>query len=94
MLFRSEVAARRAYNDYLDDVSRTYASQDAIAASNGHNAALLSDRTIDQPSQTNTDRQRGNRNDKDWYYFACMQINFVLSKKYYDNCRPFGVKLK
>ena len=89
-----EVAARRAYNDYLDDVSRTYASQDAIAASNGHNAALLSDRTIDQPSQTNTDRQRGNRNDKDWYYFACMQINFVLSKKYYDNCRPFGVKLK
>jgi len=88
-----EIAARRTYTDYLDDVSKTYADKNAIDAANGYTAVLLSDRSSDQTNNDNMDRQRGNRNDKDWYYFAGLQINYLLSKKYYDNCRPFGTKL-
>ena len=89
-----ETGARKTYSDYLDDVSKTYADKNAIAAINGNTAALLSDRSIDQLNNDNLNRDRGNRNDKDWYVFTGVQLNYTLSKFYNDSCKPFRTKLR
>lgn len=89
-----EFGARRLYTDYLDDVSTTYASKDVLAAANGELSAILSDRSLDGPLVDNTNRQRGNASDNDWYMFTGITLNYTLSKKYSDNCRPFKGKLR
>lgn len=89
-----EAAARRLFTDYLDDVSTTYADKAVIAAENGDIAAILSDRSIDGQTFDNTNRQRGNASDNDWYMFAGITINYTISKKYNDNCTPFKGKLR
>lgn len=89
-----EAGARRLYTDYLDDVSTTYADKDVIMAEHGEIAVLLSDRSIDGQAAGNTNRQRGNAGDKDWYMFSGITLNFTLSAKYSDNCTPFRQKLR
>ncbi len=89
-----EVGARRTYSDYLDDVSKTYADKDVLLSENGELAVQLSDRSIDGQSVGNTDRQRGNSTDNDWYMFGGITLNFTLSNKYVDNCSPFKRKLR
>ena len=89
-----EAGARRTYTDYLDDVSTTYADKDVLFASYGEVSALLSDRSIDGQSAGNTNRQRGNASDNDWYMFGGVTINFTFSKRYHDNCSPFKTKLR
>lgn len=86
-----EVGARKTYTDYLDDVSSTYADKNAIKAANGIDAATLSDRS---GGGDHTNKDRGNRNDKDWYMFTGVQINYTLSKKYNDVCLPFRTKFR
>jgi hypothetical protein len=89
-----ETGARKTYTDYLDDVSKTYADKNAIAALNGTDAALLSDRSVDQSNDQNVNRDRGNKNNKDWYVFTGVQLNYTMSKKYNDPCKPFRVKMR
>jgi hypothetical protein len=89
-----EAGARKAYTDYLDDVSTTYADKTVLLTENGEAAMLLSDRSTDGQALNNTDRQRGNASDNDWYLFGGVTFNFVLSRKYGDNCTPFKGKLR
>ncbi|MDQ3051794.1 MAG: PorT family protein [Bacteroidota bacterium] len=89
-----EAGARRLFTDYFDDVSTTYADPDVIITTNGEIAALLADRSLDAQALNNTDRQRGNASDNDWYMFTGITLNYALSKKYYDNCTPFKRKLR
>jgi hypothetical protein len=92
--FTIEAGVRRLYTDYFDDVSTTYADPDVLMAENGEIAAALADRSLDGQSVDNTNRQRGNASDNDWYMFTGITINYALSKKYYDNCTPFKGKLR
>jgi Domain of unknown function (DUF6089) len=89
-----EVGARRTYTDYLDDVSTSYADPAQIRKEYGKAAGLLSDRSLKKPTTGNIGRQRGNSTDRDWYYFAGIQVNYTLSKKYIDSCSPFRIKLR
>lgn len=89
-----EAGARRTYTDYLDDVSTTYADKSVLLAANGELSAFLSDRSLDGQSVDNTNRQRGNASDNDWYMFTGISLNYTLSKKYSDNCKPFRGKLR
>lgn len=89
-----EAGARRLYTDYLDDVSTTYADKDVLLSNYGEVSVILSDRSIDGQAANNTDRQRGNASDNDWYMFAGISLNFTLSSKYSDNCTPFRQKLR
>ncbi len=84
-----EVGARKAYSDYIDDVSTTYPKKNVLLATHGPTAVLLSDRTIDQLNDNNNDRQRGDAAHKDYYMFAGVALNFTLSKRYNDTCKPF-----
>ncbi len=89
-----EAAARRTYTDYLDDVSTTYPDVIQLEASKGPVAAALSDRSPLQNTNQNAKHQRGNKSDKDWYMFSGLTINWTLSKKYTDKCKPFRTKLR
>ncbi|MEO5572848.1 MAG: DUF6089 family protein [Bacteroidia bacterium] len=88
-----EVGARKAYSDYLDDVSTTYPKKNVLLAANGPTAVLLSDRTVDQLNDNNNDRQRGDAAHKDLYLFAGVSLNWTLSKRYNDACKPFKRKM-
>jgi hypothetical protein len=89
-----EAGVRKTYTDYLDDVSTTYADPQQIKKEYGKIAAQLSDRSLLKASNGNIGRQRGTSTDKDWYYFAGVQLNYTLSKKYIDSCSPFRIKLR
>lgn len=89
-----EVGVRKTYTDYLDDVSTTYADPNQIRKENGKIAGQLSDRSLSKAVAGDVGRQRGNSSDRDWYYFAGIQINYTLSKKYIDSCSPFKIKLR
>jgi hypothetical protein len=89
-----EAGARRTFTDHLDDVSTTYGRKDVLFANYGPTSVLLSDRTIDQLNENNNDRQRGDAAHKDWYMFAGVSLNWTLSKRYADSCRPFKRKWK
>jgi hypothetical protein len=88
-----EAGARRTYTDYLDDVSTTYAKKEVLLSNYGPNSVLLSDRTIDQATDNNNDRQRGDAAHPDYYMFAGVSLNWTLSKKYNDTCKPFKRKM-
>jgi hypothetical protein len=89
-----EAIARRTYTDYLDDVSTVYPDYNQLSNTNGPLSAALSDRTIFTGSEINAKRQRGNASDKDWYMMGGVTINWTLSKKYTDKCKPFRTKLR
>lgn len=92
--FQLEMGVRKTYTDYLDDVSTTYADPSQIRKEYGKVAGQLSDRSLAKATSGNIGRQRGNSTDKDWYYFAGIQLNYTLSKKYIDSCSPFKIKLR
>lgn len=88
-----EVGARKTYTDYLDDVSTTYAKKNVLLAAEGALAVTLSDRSPDMLNDNNNDRQRGDAAHKDWYMFSGISLNYTLSKKYNETCRPFRIKM-
>lgn len=88
-----EVGARRTFTDYLDDLSTTYAKKDVLASSYGALSVALSDRSPDQLTENNNDRQRGDAAHKDLYMFTGVSLNYTLSKRYNDTCRSFKRKL-
>ncbi len=87
-----EVGARRAYSDYLDDVSTTYPDMAKLQSTSGPDAVLLSDRSFSRFDSTAVPvymKQRGNSTDKDWYMFAGVTIFWRLSSSLRDICKPF-----
>jgi hypothetical protein len=76
-----EWGLRHTFTDYLDDVSKTYADPDVLFATNGENSAILGDRSLVNPGKSNTDLQRGNPGNKDWYSFAGLTLTYKLVKK-------------
>lgn len=80
---------RRTFTDYLDDLSKTYVDPDLLIAYHGAYAALLADRSIQNPGRSNIQYQRGNPGTKDWYSIAGLTISmrFVAIKPKCDAYR-------
>lgn len=89
-----EAGPRRTYTDHLDDISTTYGKKDVLLNQYGPLSVMLSDRTVDQLNDNNNDRQRGDAAHKDWYMFSGVSLNFTLSKKYNDSCKPFKRQMR
>ena len=74
-----EFGVRKTFTDYIDDVSTTYYSGDAIRDAYGQEAAGLADPSISQTQNevgwTAAGQQRGDATDNDTYMF--MTINMV-----------------
>ncbi|MCB0820046.1 MAG: hypothetical protein KDC13_05455, partial [Bacteroidetes bacterium] len=52
-----------------------------LFATNGSIAAELGDRSLVNPGQINTGRQRGNQTNRDWYSFAGLTITYKIEPK-------------
>jgi hypothetical protein len=89
-----EIGARRSYTDYVDDVSTVYPDLNALISAKGQSAAALSDRSFSSTDSsslvpTSFKKQRGNRQDKDWYLFGGITLYYRLSSLLKDICKPF-----
>ncbi|MBI2272035.1 MAG: hypothetical protein HYU69_16975 [Bacteroidetes bacterium] len=74
-----EWGMRKAFTDYIDDVSTTYPD---AAALNSPEAIVLSDRTLNKdPNISNIGRQRGDSKNQDWYSFTGIILSFTLPQK-------------
>jgi len=63
-----EFMGHRAFTDYLDDVSTTYPDFNQLALDRGEIAVAASNRTPPALDNVLIGDQRGNANDKDYYY--------------------------
>lgn len=77
-----EIGMRKTFTDYLDDVSRTYADEAALASNRGSKAVELAFRSnelkdvnLDYPAGGTV---RGGPNYKDWYYFSGITLSIGL----------------
>ena len=85
-----EWGLRKTNTDYLDDVSTTYADPSILSAENTPIAATLADRSNKLPGEpSNTDLQRGNSSNKDWYSFAGVFVTFKINRKKKGDCPAF-----
>jgi hypothetical protein len=86
-----EAGARFTFNDYLDDVSKTYVDTVYIRAAYGPIASALSNRSGETGSLAPVlpGQNRGNKANFDWYYFGGITITFKLSTKR-DVCPAIG----
>lgn len=87
--FTIEMGVRRAYTDYLDDVSTTYPDPVTLLAINGPDAAALSDRTLGYDPQLHEGKKRGNSQDPDWYMFTGVSAYIGIGSKFRYACKPF-----
>lgn len=87
--FTIEMGPRRAYTDYLDDVSLTYPDPVALLATNGATAAALSDRSLSTDPLHHEGKKRGNAKDPDWYMFTGVSAYIGIGNKFKYACRPF-----
>src|SRR5258705_1777219 len=87
--FTIEMGVRRAYTDYLDDVSTTYPDPASLLAVNGPDAAALSDRTIGYDPLHHEGKKRGNSKDPDWFMFTGVSAYIGIGSKAKYICRPF-----
>ncbi len=75
-----EVGARRAFTDYLDDVSGAYVDLAELAAGNSELSALLSNRTGEylgsEPVSFPAGTPRGDQSPADWYFIAGFRISW------------------
>lgn len=75
-----EFGFRKTFTDYLDDVSTTFVEPDILEGAHGEISKILSNRSgeigtrIDyQPTE-----QRGDANNKDWYYFSGLTVTYLI----------------
>ncbi len=68
-----DLAVRRLFSDYLDDVSTVYPNKTLLAATNGQTAVDLSDRSL-VDGIGDEGRQRGNSTDSDMYTFFGVSV--------------------
>ncbi|MBM3165393.1 MAG: hypothetical protein FJZ80_08030 [Bacteroidetes bacterium] len=73
--FNLDIAIRKTFTDYLDDVkAATYADPAILVASNGDNAAILSNRSLDGARHG----YRGNPTTRDWYVYTGATVSVRL----------------
>ena len=87
--FTIEMGVRRAYTDYLDDVSTTYPDPVKLLSVDGPDAVALSDRTLGYDPFLNEGKKRGNSNDPDWYMFTGVSAYIGIGNKFKYSCKPF-----
>jgi len=74
-----EYAMRVTFTDYLDDVSKDYAIYNQILNENGPDAAVASDQSLGDYSNTSNDfYQRGIKTDWDWYGYLGVSLIFFI----------------
>jgi len=73
-----EMAYRKTFTDYLDDVSTNYPDQERMLNEIGPVAAALSDRAL---VPTTTGGKRGNPSAKDGYFFMAFSVTVYLGNK-------------
>jgi hypothetical protein len=74
-----EFGVRKTFTDYIDDVSKTYYDNEAIAQKYGEVAAALADKSLGLSEvQTLEGQQRGDPRDNDAYMFAFISLNYKL----------------
>jgi hypothetical protein len=77
-----ELGFRKLFTDYLDDVSDTYVSEAALLNERGAQAVDLSYRGDELPGgDPNYPKEfvtRGNKSEKDWYYFSGLKLTVRL----------------
>jgi hypothetical protein len=76
-----EFGHRKLFTDYLDDVSGTFADQEALRNGRGQLAVDLAYRRdeVDNRPYPNEGSGRGNPLENDWYYFAGLTIGLRLN---------------
>ena len=83
LMIGAEVCFRKAFTDYLDDVSGpVYADTAVIRASRGALAAKLSFRgdELNPPYHFNSTIIRGNPVNKDWFYSCLIKFSFSFDR--------------
>jgi hypothetical protein len=79
-----EISARALFNDYLDDVSKTYVNRDQLSATRGELSALLSDRSLPEDRiNFNLGRdgiQRGNGKNNDSFNFFTVNLMYYFGQ--------------
>jgi len=71
------------FTDYLDDVSKTYVSLDQLKNNFGQNSADLSFRQEGVPFAKRLGEIRGDKKDRDVYYYNLIKLSFFLDPAYY-----------
>ncbi len=76
-----ELGLRKLFTDYLDDVSGTFAGEEALRNGRGQLAVDVAYRRdeIDSKPYPNEGVARGNPKEKDWYYFAGITLGLRLN---------------
>jgi hypothetical protein len=87
--FTIECGVRRAYTDYLDDVSTIYPDHHIQLVENGPVAAALSDRSLGDNPHALPGKQRGDPDHPDWYMFVGASAYIAIGSKFKYSCRPF-----
>lgn len=78
----AEVALRKTFTDYIDDVSNKYVDPVILSAEKGATAATMSNRSENPETYlNNTGKLRGNPNTKDWYFFYGVTLSIKLKQK-------------
>jgi len=83
-----EIGYRKLFNDYLDDVSKTYVDPNLLLANRGAKAVELSYRGDELKNGSTVypaGGQRGNPKYKDWYYFTGLTLSFRLGNSFFGN---------
>lgn len=78
---RLEVALRKLFTDYLDDVSATFSDEDDLRTNNGQLAvdyAFRADELNHSLPFPDAGARRGNPGSKDFYYTAGLSVSFRL----------------
>ena len=84
-----EVGVRKAYTDYIDDVSSTYPDLKKLLVTDGPTAVALSDRSLNPAFETSTNRQRGNPKNNDYYIFSGFWITFSVFNPGKASCNAY-----
>jgi len=87
--FTIECGVRRAYTDYLDDVSTIYPDKHIQLLENGPVSVALSDRSLGENPLEIPGKQRGNPDNPDWFMFIGASAYIAIGSKYKYSCRPF-----
>lgn len=77
-----ELAYRKTFTDYLDDVSQSYINPSILLAERGPRAVEMAYRGGELPGGNPTfpreGTSRGNPNAKDWYYTTVIRLNYLF----------------
>ncbi len=86
----AEFRQTKTFTDYLDDVSTTYADQNALLKGRGQMAVDLAWRKDDYNGSPYpvAGTKRGNPNEKDWFYFVGITVGLKI-----NDCETGGFSL-